>query len=399
MVDLLAPPVARAAPDIPPEWMDEGPDLGDAAEPSTPAKSGAKRPTLAELDRARIVWGDALEHDPGPESFVCDAFPLAVGRPGVICGEGGTKKSFLAQYFAACVSVGMKFLGRFEVQRGATLYMDFEQGLRLTRRRMQRFARGMGFSLREHKDRIAYIERPFFLDDVDKASRRLADLVKGFTLVVVDSAFRCAPRLRQNEAEAAIPFEVMTRASLETGATFCVVDHASTKRDVDARRKSMQSGNHHKLDGAGTVYALTAEKGYPTFVTCEREQLEGEYTPDFAFDVVDVPDPAAQEPYTRADRKWGLRIQEFAVEACKPPPKSKDKASSSDEESEPAPLFQIGIRIVEEVKKQPGISSGELLDILKIRKQRFSEAVNMLVRDGKMTNRTGKATRTEWIAS
>lgn len=397
---LLGVPAPKEAPspDAPPAWMDEA----DAAEgASANGKSNVVRISARERqrdeDRARIVWGDGLATEIEEASVVCDGFPIAPGRPNILCGEGGTKKSFLAQYFLICAALGRKFLGRFDVRQGPTLFMDFEQGLRLTKKRLQRFARGMDFTLSDHRDRIAYVERPFYFDDIDKASVRLADLVKGFMLVAVDSAFRSAPRLRQNEAEAAIPFEIMTRASLETGTTFIGVDHASTKREEGARRKSMQSGNHHKLDGSGTVFMLSCEKGKPVLVTCEREQQEGEFPDDFAFDVEDVLDPACAlmpGPYAKSERKWGLRIKEFGTEATEPAPRARKSEPKDSDEG----LLQIAYRMLEAIKGRPGITSGELEELMKLRTKRFAGALQILVRDEKIENRTGKKTNTQWVA-
>lgn len=356
-------------------------------------------------DRARIVWGAQLDQDPGPTPWSSYALKIGPGRPTIICGEGGSRKSMFACYYSICVALGIKVLGRFDVEQGAGLYFDCEQGLALSRKRVRRFANGMGFSLADYNDRIAYIERPFNLDD-EKVAPRLAELCRGFNVAIVDSVFRAASKLSQNDAEASIPMAVMARASSILGTTsFIGVDHASTKRDEKTqKRKAMQSGNHHKLDGSGTVYMLSAEKGKPTLVTCEREQTEGEYTEDFAFSVIDVPNPHLDEPMFGltnesvesrehiAWRKWGLQIKEFGTEATEPTKKTRTDKPAVE------PLRQIAIRILEAIKRQPGVTSGELEEAMKVATKRFGDALKILIADKLIENRTGKATRTEWVA-
>lgn len=359
----------------------------------------AKTGTVVNADRARIVWGDVLDTDDPPIPWVSEGFRIGPGRPSVFAGEGGSSKTMLAQYLATCVFTGRPFLSFGNVRKGRVLYVDFEQGLRVTKSRFRRFARAYNFCLADYRDSIGYLYRPFFLDAVGK-EKRLADLVDGFDLVIVDSARRSAPSLRDNDGEASRPFDIMAGVSEWKGTAFLVTDHASTKRPEGMSRKSMQRGHSSKLDAAGTIYALTKEKGKPTLVTCEREQIEGEFPGDFCFDVRDVKAPYGDEPEPgtaehRAWRKWGLQIVEFGVEAAKPTP-DKPKESSADRA---AALEQVAVRLLELIKREPGISSTRLEELApKMRHKTFLSAMELLQSSTRIANRTGKATRKEWIA-
>jgi hypothetical protein len=358
-----------------------------------------REPKQERSVRDGIVWGAELAKPVPPIPWICKAMRIAPGRPAVIVGEGGTAKSMLAQHFALSVSTGRPFLRRFEVVEGPTLWVDYEQGQSLTQTRLQRFARAEGWRLEDFDRRIGYTYKPFFIDSAQKVST-LTELTAGFRLVVVDSARRCAPSLKENDAEASIPFDVMAEVSFRTGVTFLIVDHASTKRGEDDRRKSAQRGHSTKLDGSGTIFTLTKSgKKAPTLVTCEREQLTGEEPEPWCFEVQDVPDPDAREgfPLTEAQRKWGLKIVEKGAEAATP---AKAKPAEETPQQREDKLEQVALRLLDIVKRTPGISSKELEAAApKMRTQDFVAARARLERTGRIANRTGKATRTEWIAT
>lgn len=367
-------------------------------EPSSVPEESGTEPEPERDDRSRIVWAAEMAVEDPPIPWVCEALHVAPGRPAVFAGEGGTAKSMLAAHFANCVGTGRRFLKRYEVLSGPVLWVDYEQGRSLTKKRQQRFARAEGWRLEDFNDRLGYLYKPFFLDSTKRLDR-LCKLIDEFRLVVVDSARRSAPALKENDAEASIPFDLAAEASEKTGVSFLLIDHASTKRDPDGSRKATQRGHSTKLDGCGVLYALSKQgKNKPTLVTCEREQLTGEFMEDWSFDVVDVVDPSVQgRPATKEEQKWGLALIEKGAEAAKDQPEAK--APEETQADREAKLEQVAARILEIVKGRPGISTKELQAAApRMRAADFDAARLRLERTNRIYNRTGKKTRTEWVA-
>lgn len=402
------------------ELAEEREAIAQAAEPDALPPDPEAPVRLAEPtdDRARIVWARDFNVVETETPWLCEGLMLAPGRPNVVAGEGGSNKTMLAQYLACCVVTGRGVFGRWPVKEGRVLHVDYEQGLKLTRRRYNRFAYAMGYPLGAHEwdDRLGFLARPFFLDHADQ-EKRLATLVKGFDLVIVDSTRRSAPKLRENDPEAALPLEVMFAVSEATGVVFLATDHATTKvpendgrggKGQGRRRKAIQRGHSSKLDAAGTLIALTKEgKGLSTLVSCEREQQEGEEFEDFAFDVQDIENPNEPEPeygspreskQHKAWRKWGLKLVEMGTEATTKYAAQKPKTETPFELE--ARVESAAQRVLETVLKNPGISSKELEKLCgKMQDKLFDAAKNRLVRTGRIVNRTNKKTITEWIGA
>lgn len=380
------------------------------AQPASVAKACQPDP-----DRARIVWASSFNVTETETPWLCEGMMLSPGRPNVFAGEGGTSKTMLAQYLACCVVTGKPMFGKWPVKQGKVLHVDYEQGLKLTRRRYNRFAAAMGYEgAWEWGDLLGYLSRPFFLDNASQ-EKRLESLVQGFELVIIDSTRRSAPRLKENDVEGSLPLEVMFAVSEKTGVVFVATDHATTKAPEGGRgkgqgggirRKAIQRGHSSKLDASGTLVALTKEgKGMATLVSCEREQQEGEEFEDFAFDVKDVPNPNEPEPdygagkeskLHKAWRKWGLKLVEMGTEATKPQAKKAKEETPADLE---ARVEQVALRLLELVKVNPGISTKELEKLCgRIQDKLFDAAKGRLVRTQRIENRTGKKTVTEWVA-
>lgn len=80
----------------------------------------------------------------GETHYAVDRLVL-LGRPTVIYGDGSSAKTYAVQRMVAAVASGRDFCG-FGVQRGACLFIDYEDDEGTFRRRMGRVLRGMGLS-------------------------------------------------------------------------------------------------------------------------------------------------------------------------------------------------------------------------------------------------------------
>lgn len=88
-----------------------------------------------------IVLMEALDVE---MQYLLRPFILTEGAS-IIFGQGGSGKTFLALAFAACVSLGIPFLGN-PVQQTAVLYVDYESSPSVLKRRMHRLLEAMGMA-------------------------------------------------------------------------------------------------------------------------------------------------------------------------------------------------------------------------------------------------------------
>jgi hypothetical protein len=117
--------------------------------------------------------------------YVIDRWVL-LGRPTVVYGDGSSAKTYAVQRMMASVATGSDYCG-FSVQRGAVLFIDYEDDEGTFRRRMGRVLRGMG--LRE-SDRLPIHYWPAkgvpLHDQIDAIKAKVER--DGIVMVVIDAA-------------------------------------------------------------------------------------------------------------------------------------------------------------------------------------------------------------------
>lgn len=229
-----------------------------------------------------------------PVRHVVQALDLCAGAPGMWAGYGYSKKTLAAQAAALAIAAGTgKIWNSFAASTGRVLHLDYEQGARLTRERYQRLAVPMMLSPQDLGDRLALVAMPRLMLDAHAAEDRLARLVDGYTLVIVDSLRAAAPSLDENSSEARRPLDVMTRVSERTGAAFLVIHHARKPNAAQSGGAKMAiRGTGAFFDATSSVLLFEGEKGQASRVSHEKARATGILTDDFELDVADVPDGA-----------------------------------------------------------------------------------------------------------
>src|SRR5690606_30306854 len=99
-----------------------------------------------------------------PIPYLLEALDICPGAPTLIAGLGFSAKTLIAHALGLSVACRQLALEAYPVRAGKVIFLDYEQGQYLTRRRIQRMARGMGLVPEGDSLRIACMPR-LYLDD------------------------------------------------------------------------------------------------------------------------------------------------------------------------------------------------------------------------------------------
>ena len=262
---------------------------------------GSGAPEDVSTPEFATVFGAELARVLPPVPWVCQGLTIAPGRPTVICGIGGTGKSWLAQAMMLCGAIDEPLLGRFGLKPGLrSVYVDYEQGQDMTQDRFQLLAGAMGVrgGLSALCRRIGHCWRPVPTWAVapDKRQRTVDALCRyvdglRLDLMVVDSLRACSPGTEENSSAASSPLDLGTIVSAKTGVTITFLDHAGKPGAGGADRGvHNQRGHSSKTDACQTQLMLFSARGKPTLVSCRRGQRarETDWPEDFAFRLASV---------------------------------------------------------------------------------------------------------------
>ncbi len=110
---------------------------------------------------------------------------VPAGEPGILFAPNGRCKSYLAQYAAACMCTGQRFLGH-PCEPGAVLYLDYESNPSKTKTRLTHILAGMG----EEWDNLPFIYWHMKGQPLPQKMLALERTIRGqdVRLLVVDSA-------------------------------------------------------------------------------------------------------------------------------------------------------------------------------------------------------------------
>jgi hypothetical protein len=248
---------------------------------------------------------------------------------GLIAGQWGTYKTFVALDLAATVMTKATFI-KFPVRRqGGVLFFACEGQSEIVIRLAAVVETKCGGL---DKAPFAWVDTcPRLLDPT--AGKILADMVKDaadkmikdfglpVALVIIDTAGKAAGYAKSGDENDAALGKIMMKAqaaaSIETGALFLAVDHFGKDASVGTR------GTSGKEDDADVVLALLGEKGIGGTVAtprlCARKRRSGPNGEEFSFRtrVVDLGPDENGAPVTTLTIDWLSQI-ETSAGATKP---------------------------------------------------------------------------------
>jgi hypothetical protein len=215
------------------------------------------------LNAMLVDWATFWDIDHNEADWLAEPV-IAAKRSTAIFAPGGTGKSLLALFIAACIATGRTLFGR-PLEPTSVLYLDYE----MTADDLAERLTSMGFD-DEDLSRLHYALLPSLpgLDEPEggKAVVRLAEMCDA-DLVVIDT-FGRAVHGDENDADTVRSWYRWTGIHLKhAGRAFVRVDHAG--KDV----AKGQRGTSAKNDDVDVVWQMTAKEGGAFTLTAKKRRM------------------------------------------------------------------------------------------------------------------------------
>lgn len=240
----------------------------------------------------------------GVYPWLIEGIQLAPGRVTLLSSLPDVGKTVIAMSVALAVASGKPLWGVYQpARKGKVLHLNGEIGSYIARERYQRLARGYSLepeSLVASGGIILSNYPTARLDDEDFEDK-LAALVDGHELCVIDSLRAFSGALDEKSKEIGVALFKLARVSDRTGVTFLVLHHNRKPSKDDVGDASMSiSGTTAILGASECTFVLSSSaKGAPVLVEHMRSPL-GRPLDDFGLVIEDV----AKD----GDPRWGLRV-------------------------------------------------------------------------------------------
>lgn len=223
-----------------------------------------------------------------PVNWLCKDLQLAPGRPNLLAGPGYGGKSIIAQVIGFAVASGQRVFGKYPVQQGKVIHLNYDQGSRVPKSRYQRMMRAQFMAPSDLDGRLFLGNHPpVYLDD-PSAEAALMVTCEGAALLIIDS-FRAALRaLDENDSRVRGPLNMLIRVSEKTGVTVLVIHHSRKPGIGASAGKNEIRGSSAIFEACESVYVLDPVKGEPTRVLHEKAGITGMTRQDFLLHVADV---------------------------------------------------------------------------------------------------------------
>jgi len=324
------------------------------------------------------------------EPWLCRELRLLPGRVSLVAGDPESGKSVAAHAIALAVAAGKRVFGMHLVQRsGPVLWVNWDQpDVYTVRKRFIRLARGMGLDWNELRGRIRIAHKPRLYLSEPSHLLELRALMRDHVLMVGDALTGFARGVDENSPDIGDRLRDFGEVSDVTTCTSLFIHHArktspgyiKPNEKLEDEDASTLRGSGSIVGAAGTVFKMRAQSkrdsvfrvSQPRNATTAMKKLD-----TFALRFVDV----CEKEDGTGDRLWGLRVEYIDPEELAAMKKS-EKDATDKEKGKPdraEQLEQIKTRILEEIKKQPGLDSSDLYELCpSMRKTTFNTAMKLL---------------------
>lgn len=242
-------------------------DLTDAVQAGLDIKAILRAAAVEESEAAeealrnrktRITTAQIFAPIP-PTKWTVEGLQICPGRPTMLLGFGYSGKSLFVQSIALHVAAGRRAFDRWDVTKGKVLHIDFDQGLKATKKRYQRLARGHGITLEELEDRLEIESHPPDLRLLAPgAADMLEKVVAGHSLIITDALKGLTSGIDENESSIRDHLDLLTPISERTGASFLILHHEGKGDPEDGRMAGRGSSSIY--DASGSVFRLQGDK-------------------------------------------------------------------------------------------------------------------------------------------
>jgi len=228
-----------------------------------------------------------------PIPYLVEALDICPGAPTLLAAYGFSGKTLVTQAMALAIASGSKVWDKFECKQGKVLHIDYEQGTRLSRDRYQRLAKGMQLKPEDLGDRLSLVSMPQHYMDREDSEQFMLKACEGYTLAIIDSFRACSPTVDENDSEARLVLDKLTRVSEKTGCCFIVIHHARKPPRDGGKGSAMMDirGSGALFDACACVIHLgMSGKDDDRMLSQSKARNRGTKMPDVAIDVIDVPE-------------------------------------------------------------------------------------------------------------
>jgi hypothetical protein len=167
----------------------------------------------------------------------------------ILGGYGSSSKTWLALDMLCAVGAGDRWLGAFPCAAGLSTMIDYENGDRELRRRLQALAAGRALS---RIDGLQIAPMP----GVYLHERRLEDelhrIADGASLIVLDSLRAASPLGDENDSAFRLGLDMLKRVAEHTACSFCVLAHS--KKSGTQQRGQEPADQREALRGSSAIF-------------------------------------------------------------------------------------------------------------------------------------------------
>lgn len=206
---IKATPSAAAVLD---RWLYTAEEPSSSGDEPLPKVAGGE-PVSQPVKAARFIGWPDLMTPMGEVPWLVKELEICPGRPPLFISDSGVGKTWTLQALALAVATGQPVFGRFPCRQGPVLHLSRDSGLRATKARYQRLARGMGIDRADvvvfpHSlpltDKMGAFQRKGFEEVAREAERG------GYALVILDSLAALCPGIDENSTDIGEPLRATT---------------------------------------------------------------------------------------------------------------------------------------------------------------------------------------------
>lgn len=329
----------------------------------------------------RVLTGAALATPLPPIPWLCRELGVAPGAITLVAGSSHAGKTMALQALGVAVATGGALWGRFAIEAGPVLHVDFEQGERVTRLRYMRMALACGAWMGLW-DNLTVVPLPPAHLDADGSLEVLERLCVGKRVCVIDSLRAAWPKADENSSDVRKWLDALLPVSERTGCVFIVIHHTrKVSKDQLGGTKMMIRGSSAIADAAESIFSIveTGVQGQ-CMVHHDKARLTGKRLDPFTLTTADVSYPVEQFAADIASATLGdLSANEtgslrFGLEVV---------AAGVD------PSATLEARIVQFVERHPSCGLTEIREGVAGRGVEIDQTVKRMVRDGILNQRVG----------
>lgn len=357
----------------------------------------------------RIDVDEMLRPRPAEPNYLCKGLLMAPGRVVLVAGASDSGKTLGVQSLAVSFASGAQAWGSFFVRRGKVVHLNWDQPLEDTERRYARLLAGLGLTADDVRGYLELIDDPPMTFADDAAFAELRAICRDASCVIIDALTGALGDVDENSPAVGRVLRRMGKISEQTGCVIIVIHHASKAppsfkgRKVERDPVDTIRGSTSILGASGAAFIQSPiRKG-------ELYSLKMGRPPTYAKRALD-PFALRFEDVEQEDLVDG-KLSAHGVKVSYVPPEElakllekPKKEAADDSVQRAADLEARALRLLEVVKREPGISSTLLKQRApSMHNDKFNGAIEHLVLTDRMTCRKGTKLGDrkpkEWIAT